>query len=150
MNQMLHVVYATPTAEELKQKLEMYERYWIHKFPPYSIYFHEQWVVRIPVSDWAYCCRATQISGDHSMEGWHNRIKTTDFKKQKTIGFALSILWNEDDYWQKIMNNTELRNRHIKEVEDRRKKYEKRTTLKDWVGYTANKVHIYAQTVNEI
>ena len=62
-------------------------------------------------------------------------------KKQTKIDFAVAKLYDEEDYWQKVIAVPLLQQEHLDEIMKYKRHYEKHTTLADWKDYTAKEIH---------
>jgi hypothetical protein len=94
----LRTLWSAMTAEQFNANLKVYLDYWRGKNELYGQYFEQTWMkLHIPAT-WSSFGRPSDMpSGDHAIEGWHNRFQNLIKKtaKELVIDVAVDLLFKE-------------------------------------------------------
>lgn len=94
----LRTLWSAVTANQFNANLRIYLDYWRGKSELYCQYFEATWVkLHIPAI-WSQFGRPEDMpSGDHAIEGWHNRFQNLIKKtaKELAIDVAVDLLYKE-------------------------------------------------------
>lgn len=143
----LRILYQSENFITFQQNYALFATFWQQQFSAYAVYFEKEWIKATGPSIWASFGRPKGLpTGDNVLEGWHNRIKQQTNYLHLSTDRVVKLLQDEFKYWYAVLNSPVLKAARQKEIEEMKKKWHQKLSLKKLLEEHALKIQ---EIINE-